>query len=112
MSDQGMSGVGPLNPNDKKMYEQEYKHSADLFQRALDQYKKSDDPYQQAEFKDVMDRAMQVLNETAQELMRKELQKQNAQIAKDYATFQKYPGDEDTLEKLNQDLDQAKKSVD
>ncbi len=102
---------GPLGPREKKMYEQEYKHGADLFKRALDQYTKSDNSYQQAEFKDVMDKAMQVLSETANQLMRSELQKQNEQIAKDYATFQKYPGDEDTIDKLNRDLDKAKKSI-
>lgn len=102
---------GPLGPREKKMYEEEYKHSADLFKRALDQYNKSENPYQKAEFKDVMDQAMHVLNETASGLMRKELKEQNQHIAKDYATFQKYPGDPDTLNKLNGDLDKAKKSV-
>ena len=109
MSD--VSGAGPLGPREKKMYEQEYKHSADLFKRALDQYTKSDNPYQKAEFKDVMDKAMNVLNETASELMRKELKAQNDAISKDYATFQKYPEDPDTLDKLNKDLDKAKKSM-
>lgn len=111
MTDSDISGLGPLGPHEKKMYEQEYKHSADLFQRALNQYSKSDNMYQQSEFKDVMDKAMQVLNETASELMRKELQKQNAQIAKDYATFQQFPKDPDTQEKLNSDLEKAKKSI-
>lgn len=104
-------GVGPLSPKDKKMYEQEYKHGADLFQRALEQYKKSDNSFQQEEFKDVMDEAMNVLNETAQALMRQELLKQNEKISKDYATFQKFPADPDTQEKLSNDLDKAKKSV-
>lgn len=103
--------TGPLGPREKKMYEQEYKHSADLFKRALDQYNKSENPYQKAEFKDVMDKAMQVLNETAHGLMRKELDDQNKKIAKDYANFQKYPGDPDTVDKLNSDLDKAKKTV-
>lgn len=102
---------GPLGPREKKMYEQEYKHSADLFKRALDQYNKSENPYQKEDFKDVMDKAMQVLNETAQGLMRKELQDQNQKIAKDYENFQKYPGDPDTLDKLKGDLDKAKKSI-
>ena len=38
MSD--VSGAGPLGPREKKMYEQEYKHGAELFKRALDQYTK------------------------------------------------------------------------
>lgn len=109
MSD--VSGAGPLGPREKKMYEQEYKHGADLFKRALDQYTKSENPYQQAEFKSVMDKAMTVLNQTASELMRKELKAQNDAIAKDYATFQEFPKDPDTLEKLNSDLDKAKKSI-
>jgi hypothetical protein len=109
MSD--VSGAGPIGPREKKMYEQEYKHGADLFKRALDQYTKSENPYQQAEFKGVMDKAMTVLNQTASELMRKELKAQNDTIAKDYANFQKFPKDPDTLDKLNSDLDKAKKSI-
>ncbi len=110
MSD--VSGVGPLSPRDKKMYEQEYKQGADLFKHALNQYNKSGDMFQKEEFKKVMDQAMQVLNESANGLMRKELQKQNSKIASDYATFQKYPGDKDTVQTLIKDLDSAKKSVD
>jgi hypothetical protein len=111
MGDSSISGMGSVNPHDRKMYEQEYKHSADLFQRALNQYQKSEDPNQQAEFKDVMDRALQILNETATGLMRSELAKQNAVIAKDYDTFQNFPGDPDTVDKLKSDLENAKKSV-
>ena len=106
-----VSGAGSLGPREKKMYEQEYKHGADLFKRALDQYTKADNPYKQAEFKDVMDKAMNVLNETASELMRKELISQNDRISKDYEAFQKFPDDPDKAAKLNRDLDQAKKSV-
>lgn len=106
-----VSGMGPIDPHDKKMYEQEYKHSADLFKRALDQYAKSDNPYQKAEFNDVMQRAMDVLNETAAELMRKELKTQNDAISKDYATFQNSPDNPDTQEKLAKDLEKAKKLI-
>jgi hypothetical protein len=106
-----LSGPGSINPRDKKMYEQEYKQSADLFEKALGQYAKSDNPYQKAEFNDVMDRALNILNETASELMRKELKSQNDKIAQDYATFQKFPDDPDTQEKLKHDLEKAKKLV-
>ena len=109
MSD--VSGLGPINPHDKKLYEQEYKQSADLFKRALDQYTKSQNPYQREEFKDVMDRAMHILNETARGLMRSELEKQNEEISKDYSVFQKSPENSDAAQKLGQDLDNAKKSV-
>ena len=68
----------PITPRETKMYEQEYKHGAQLFQKALQQYVKSDNPYQQEEFHQVMDKAMRVLNETAGELNRKALLEQNS----------------------------------
>ena len=101
----------PITPREKKMYEQEYKHGAQLFQKALQQYIKSDNPYQQEEFHQVMDKAMRVLNETAGELNRKALLDQNARIEKDYAAFNDKPKDEGAFNKLNHDLDQAKKSI-
>ena len=110
--DSDISGVGqPIGPREKRMYEQEYKHGADLFQRALSQYTQSSNMYQKAEFKDVMDQALQVMNQTANSLMRQELQKQNEQITKDYANFQKFPDDPDMQQQLNQDLSQAKKNL-
>ena len=66
--------------------------------------------YQKQEFKEVMDKAMQVLNETARELKRQELDKQNQQIAKDYSTYQSTPTDQ-IKQKLDSDLDKAKKSI-
>lgn len=103
--------TGPIGPNEKKMYQQEYRHGADLFQRALDKHSKSDNPYQKDEFKDVMEKAMQVMNETAHELMRKELESQNQKIAQDYTNYKKHPDDPDTINQLKSDLDKAKRSI-
>lgn len=110
MTDQ-VSGSNVPGPHDRKLYEQEYKHSVDLFQRALAGYQKSDNPFQQAEFKSVMDKAMNVLQETASELARQELKKQNDKISQDYATFQQFPKDPLAAEKLGNDLAKAKRSV-
>jgi len=104
-------GTHPITPRERKMYEQEYKHGAQLFQKALQQYVKSDNPYQQEEFHQVMDKAMRVLNETAGELNRKGLLDQNDKIEKDYAAFNKKPTDPSTFKKLDNDLDQARKSI-
>jgi len=57
-----------------------------------------------------MSKALNVLNETARELKRKDLMDQNKQIAQDYKAFQDNPSNQITA-KLNQDLDQAKKSI-
>ena len=112
MSTEDIKGPGDnsISPAEIKMYEQEYKHGADLFQRALTEYSKADTMFAKEEFKDVMDKAMQVLNETARELKRKELLKQNEQIAKDYASFKKSPNDI-VQQKLNDDLDSAKGKI-
>lgn len=107
----GDSSIGPLGPRDIKMYEQEYKHGAELFQKALEDYVKSDNPFQKEEFKDVMRKALQVLNDSAQGLARKGLQQQNEKIAKDYAMFQKESDDPERVNQLKTDLDKAKRSV-
>ncbi|OGN55278.1 MAG: hypothetical protein A3D96_06835 [Chlamydiae bacterium RIFCSPHIGHO2_12_FULL_44_59] len=107
----GVRGSGPIHPDDKKMYEQEYKQGANLFQKALRQYQKSDNTFQQAEFKDVMHRALGVMNDSAQGLIRKDLEAKNQQIQKDFDTFQQFPEDPDTIKQLNKDLDDARHSL-
>ena len=102
--------TGPITPREKKMFEQEYRHGAELFQKALVQSAKSDNPYQQEQFGDVMHKAMQVLNQAAKELKRKDLMEQNKQISLDFKTYQGHPTDS-TRSQLNQDLDKAKKAI-
>lgn len=101
-------GPVPIGPREKEMYQQEYKHGADLFQRALEQYAKSDNPYQKEEFKQVMDKALRVLNETARELKQQKLLNQNDKISQDYLAYQDQLSAE-AKDKLDQDLERAKK---
>ena len=105
-----VQGPSPLRPEEKKEYEQEYQHGADLFQRALDQYAKSNNIYQREEFKEVMDKALQVLNETARELKKKALKQQNQLIENDYRAYQSNPSNA-TQKKLNDDLEKAKREI-
>jgi len=104
-------GGEPISPRDKELYEQEYIHGTKLFQRALDDYAKSDNPFQKEEFKEVMDKAMNILNETASELKKKSLTAQNEKISQDYEAFKQEPTNQQAREKLNQDLEKAKKSA-
>lgn len=106
----GNSGIGPLSPQEKKAYEAEYRQGLDLFQRALDDYSQSKNIFQKAEFKEVMEKAMRVLNETAGELQKKELLKHNETLSKDLAAFE----GEDTstnAAQLMKDINQAKRYV-
>lgn len=107
----GVGGPDHITPHDIKMYEQEYKQGAQLFQNAIQQYVKSDNPYQKKAFQEVMDKALTILNETASGLNRKALLEQNAKIEKDYDSFNHAPDDAKVVSKLNKDLEQAKKSV-
>ncbi|OGN65458.1 MAG: hypothetical protein A3E80_05910 [Chlamydiae bacterium RIFCSPHIGHO2_12_FULL_49_9] len=98
-----------LNPEDKKLYMQEYKHAADLFERAAKEAQKSDNPYQKEAFKQVMDRAMHVLEETAGELAKPNLLKHNQKIAEDFEAYKKDAPQ--SFDQLVRDLEKAKKSV-
>ena len=102
-------GEGSITPREKKLYEQEYVHGAKLFQKALEQHAQSDNMFQQGEFRNVMDKAMNVLNETARELKNKSLAEQNDKISKDYEAFIKQPANEKAWDILHEDLEKAKK---
>lgn len=106
----GDSGMRPLTPQDKRAYEAEYRHGVDLFKQALDDYSHSKNMFQKAEFKDVMEKAMKVLNETAAELQRKELLKQNDLLSQDLSTLGE-KDDPTSVAQLKKDLDQAKRSL-
>lgn len=108
---QGGGDSESISPREVRMYEQEYKRGAQLFEKALQQYSQSDNPYQKAEFQKVMDKAMHILNETAAELNRKTLFHQNDQIEKDYTTFNQTPDDKQAAKQLEHDLEQARKSI-
>lgn len=103
-------GATPLSPQDKKLYRQEYLHSVDLFQRALNEYSNSDNVYQKEEFKGVMDMAMQVMNETARELKNPNLLAQNQKIAEELMKYEEDPSSPLQADLVN-DLNQAKRSV-
>lgn len=101
-------GAFPITPHDKAMYEQEYRRGVDLFQRALKEYSTADEDHKKDAFREVMDRAMQVLNETARELKRTDLMAQNQKIEQSFEGLQ---SNETDASKLAQNLKDAKKTV-
>lgn len=105
MSEIQPGGPSPLSPEDRKMYEKEYKQGVDLFQRALNEYSKADEVNKKQAFKEVMDRALQVLHETSHELHRSDLEQQTDKIDKDYQAFQ----DGGSKNELSKDLKDVKR---
>ncbi len=102
------SNIPPLSRHDRILYEKEYQQAADLFGRALTEYERADEIHKKEAFRGVMERAMQILNETARELKRTDLVQQNQQIA---SSFQVLQESETDTAGLAQNLKQAKKSV-
>lgn len=106
---QGPGGESaPINPRDKVLYEQEYRRGADLFQRALSEYNRADEIHKKEAFREVMDHAMQVLNDTARELKRADLLAQNQKISQSLQAMEESASEKTELAK---DLKDAKKMV-
>jgi hypothetical protein len=101
-------GASRITPHDKALYENEYRHGVDLFQRALTEYTKTDEIHKKDAFREVMDRTMQVLNDAARELKRTDLMDQNKKISD---SFQGLQANEMDPSMLAQNLKDAKKAV-
>lgn len=106
----GVQGMGPVSPQDRIKYQEEYKHGVDLFQRAINGYAQADEPHKKEAFRDVMDRAMQVLNETAKGLKDQELLEKNSQIQQDLQTYQATQNAQAKAQ-LEADLHDAEESI-
>jgi len=97
-----------MSSAEKKMYKSEFKHAADLFERTLDADTKSDNMYQKDEYRQVMEKSVQVLKETAAALNQDNLLKQADQIEKDLNAYQQ-SATPASIFQLHQDLEKAKK---
>lgn len=97
-------------PSDvKAAYKVEFERGVKLFQDSLAEYEKAGDFAKKKEMlKDVMDKALDVINEAARGFLSKtEAKEQKEKLLSDYAAFLKY-GDTDTYAKLNQDVERLK----
>jgi hypothetical protein len=106
----GIEGSGSIPPDVRATYRQEFAHGLDLFQRSLSEYQSTDAGHKKDMFKQVMDEALQVMNETAKMCLNRAGQKQESALASDYDTFMSN-GSSSSLQKLNSDIDQLKKFV-
>jgi hypothetical protein len=82
-----LSGDGRINPQTQQVYKQEFAEGAKLFQQSLQQYQNSNIPAQKEAFKDVMKKALNIMNETAQLCLSKEAQKKESKLNDDFANF-------------------------
>lgn len=104
----GIEGDKPIDPQMKEVFRQECTQGVELFQKSLKAYQKTEDASQREEYKQVMDEAMKLIQQTAAQCLGKELEK--SELQKDYNQFMEKPS-EANLGKLNGDLEQIKKDV-
>jgi hypothetical protein len=103
-----VQGSGAVPPEWRAQYKQDFSRSVDLFQRSLEEYEKADEVHKKAKFKEVMDKALQVMNETAKGALSTEAEKQKEQLEKDYQHFiaQNTP---ENYQKVTEDVADLKK---
>ncbi len=95
--------ISNVPPQDRAHYMQDFTKSVDLFKQSLDAYGSSQIPEQKAKYKDVMDRTLQIMNETAKLCLSKGAQNQEKTLATDYQNYMSHESP-DTLKKLNSDI--------
>ncbi len=102
----------PIPPELQATYKNEFARGVKLFEESLKAYQTtSDDQYaKKAKFKDVMDQALNIMNQSARGFLSPSGQKEEAHLEKDYQAYiaQQTP---DNAEKLRSDINHLKDYV-
>lgn len=84
-----IQGPDKLSQDEIIAYRNEFSKGAELFKDALENYDKSTIPRQKEEFKKVMDKTLNVMNETFNVALRKADPKQREKLVEDYKEYTK-----------------------
>lgn len=99
-----------ISPDLKQVYKQDFLEGTNLFEQSFQQYQQSQIPAQQEAFKDVMKKAMTVMNETAKLCLNKEAQKSEEKVNQNFEKFEENPNPQ-TMEDLNNSIKDLKKDL-
>ena len=105
-----MTDIEGITPQARAIYKEECVRGTSLFQKTLQEYQKSQLDAQKEQYKDVMEKALQIIRETAAQCLNQEMQKEEMQLEKDYQQFIANPSPEN-LKMLNDDLQHFKKKM-
>ena len=99
----------PPSPEDIKRYQNDYQKSLDLFNKSFNNYTQPKlEAHKKEMFKQVMDEALKVMNETACVALKNEKDRQKeSKLNNDYHTFIRDPSNENQG-KIRQDLKEMK----
>lgn len=86
-------------------YRNEFARGVKLFEESLTEYQKTsdDEAAKKAKFKDVMDKALKIMNESARGFLNESGKKEEAKLEKDYQSFLAQ-GNSENYNKLNSDI--------
>ena len=104
-----IDGMGPISPQDKAQYKIEFERGADLFRKSFAEYQNAEGPKKDL-FKDVMDKALQVMNETAKYCLSKKKQDLEMKLENDYQNYMS-SGSPESSAKVQQDIDRLQKGL-
>lgn len=107
--------VDPTSKNNlpqdlQHVYKQEFLEGANLFEQSFSQFQNSQIPAQKEAFKDVMKKAMTVMNETARLCLNKEAQKSESKLNQSFEAFETNPNPE-TTNNLAESIKELKKEI-
>ena len=99
----------PPSPEDIKRYESDYQKSFNLFNKSFSEYVKPNlEEHKKQMFKEVMDEALKVMNQTACVALKNERERnKEAELNQDYQTFMQNPSGKNQ-DKIRHDLDDMK----
>ena len=97
----------------KATYKNEFTRGVKLFQDSLGEYEKADEIHKKAKFKDVMDKALTIMNQAARGFLTTEAERKKAQEVKEeiLTDYQNYlaTDNKDMYNKLQGDITNLKK---
>lgn len=103
---QGGQPQKPLTPEEIEHYKKDYNDGFKLFQDAYNDYKQPNlEEHKKAKLQDVMDKALNVMNETACVAISKGKQEEEAKLSDNYDAFIKSPTPENQ-KKLEESINQ------
>ncbi len=102
-----------VSPDLKATYKNEFARGVKLFQDSLSEYEKADEVHKKAKFKDVMDKALNIMNQSARGFLTTESERQKGQEVKNQilTDYQSYLANDngDTYKKLQSDINNLKR---
>ncbi|MBI5345700.1 MAG: hypothetical protein HZB76_00940 [Chlamydiae bacterium] len=99
-----------VSPKDLEIYKHGFIRSMNLFKDSLKEFQKATEEHKKAKLSSVMQKAIQIMNETAPLCLSEDLQKQKEQLLKDFEHII-HQSTAQNFDLLNQDIEDIQKRL-